>query len=108
MSLSGLSMHHLQFNSIPRGEFDGVHYVLRDFVFWGKQIVTKHKNIFHLLTFRKKNVSLCKDIQSSVYAHSLICISYRKYEIDYFSLFMSFHVILADHVTGIHAAIHML
>jgi hypothetical protein len=31
-------------------------------------------------------------IQMSVYAHSLICISYRTCEIDYCSLFMLFHV----------------
>jgi hypothetical protein len=30
-------------------------------------------------------------IQRSVYAHSLICISYWTYEIDYCSLFLSFH-----------------
>jgi hypothetical protein len=30
-------------------------------------------------------------IQRSVYAHSLICISYRAYEIDYCLLFLSFH-----------------
>jgi hypothetical protein len=30
-------------------------------------------------------------IERSVYAHSLICISYRTYEIDYCSLFLSFH-----------------
>jgi hypothetical protein len=30
-------------------------------------------------------------IQRSVYAHSLICISYRTNEIDYWSLFLSFH-----------------
>jgi hypothetical protein len=30
-------------------------------------------------------------IQSSVYVHSLICISYETYEIDYWSLFFSFH-----------------
>jgi hypothetical protein len=31
-------------------------------------------------------------IQRSVYAHSLICISYKTYEIDYWSLFLSFHL----------------
>jgi hypothetical protein len=31
-------------------------------------------------------------IQRSVYACSLICISYRTYEIEYCSLFLSFHV----------------
>jgi hypothetical protein len=31
-------------------------------------------------------------IQRSVYAHSLICISYRTYEIDYCSLFLSFQL----------------
>jgi hypothetical protein len=31
-------------------------------------------------------------IQRSVYVHSLICISYRIYEIDYCSLFLSFHL----------------
>jgi hypothetical protein len=30
-------------------------------------------------------------IQRSMYAHSLICISYRTYEIDHCSLFLSFH-----------------
>jgi hypothetical protein len=30
-------------------------------------------------------------IQRSVYAHSLICISYKTNEIDYWSLFLSFH-----------------
>jgi hypothetical protein len=30
------------------------------------------------------------DFFSSVYAHSLICVSYRTYEIDYCSLFLSF------------------
>jgi hypothetical protein len=32
-------------------------------------------------------------IQRSVYAHSLICISYKTYGIDYWSLFLSFHYV---------------
>jgi hypothetical protein len=31
-------------------------------------------------------------IQRSVYAHSLICIYYKTYEIEYWSLFLSFHI----------------
>jgi hypothetical protein len=34
--------------------------------------------------------SKAPDLQRSVYAHSLICISYRTYEIDYCSLFCHF------------------
>jgi hypothetical protein len=39
-------------------------------------------------------------IQRSVYAHSLICISYKTYEIDYWSLFLSFRQFDAAEVTN--------
>jgi hypothetical protein len=43
-------------------------------------------------------------IQRTVYAHSLICISYRTYEIDYCSLLLSFHICVATSHYHLHMA----
>jgi hypothetical protein len=42
-------------------------------------------------TYRNKFNEERREYQEGMYAHSLICISYRTYKIDYYSLFISFH-----------------